>query len=220
MMPEDQATRTRVVLGSGTHPGFVSQQFRGIVENLASLMSPSVMIREKPKVIYEIPSHQVNFMAEMKSHCKYYVACGDSYLEYCEVIEPLSKSVHQQERSKNSGEFDRISIYREHVTPEFFILMQNAKYSNVTIYKNRNVVYLLAWGISWRLESRDVYLNPRSSEADPYSLWFCGSPKHEIVLSTYDDLPRGDKDVTAVLSMILPREYSVFTKCTPYDIPR
>ncbi len=203
--------RTRIVFGSSTHPRFVSKKFMDRIEDIATMLSPSVVLKEKPCIVFDIPSHQLNFMENMNTNCIYKVYCNDACLEYCEITEPIS--CVQYKHDQPHAEFDRICIHKEEISAEFFILMQDAKYSNVTLYKTRSVIYILAWNISWRLELREVYLNPKNSEADPYSAWFCGNPKYEICLTTYCDIPNGMEDIMKMLSMLLPRDCFQGLKC-------
>lgn len=208
----DGSMRTRVVFGSACHPRFVSKTFSNLIEIMSSF--DSVVLQERPSVVYEVPSHQVNFMENMSTNSKYHVHCNDSLLQYCDITTPVSSKTFKTDRSTQSQcrEFDRVTIYKEKIRTEFFILMQNANYSNVTLYKKRKVFYMLAWGVSWRMEIREVYLNPQSTEADPYSVWFCGNPKYEIVLTSYSDLPENDENETLIfrfLSVILPRSFNL-----------
>lgn len=205
--------RTRVVLGCAVNPAFVSSRFASMIQKNGTLYSPMVILKEKPKIVYEVPYNQLNFCDGFTSKDLYYVICGDNFVEYTEIVTPLSKFEHRCKRTQYSRDFDRAVVYKEEVRVEFFVVSVNAKYSNVWLYTNRFVFYIVAWGVSWRLEIRNTLLNPQHSDADPDHIWFTSNHYNEIILSTYDQV--NDDDIRRILSVLLPRNYNQFDALLP-----
>lgn len=202
--------RTRVVLGSCYHEDFVGSKVYELVKEFSQI-PPAQVDKQKDIIRYEVPVSQVSgfvdddrmHFVEVDSHCTLIRSEGVQRMHRPITIKLAHACIPR--------DYDRMTIYREQVYPDSFLLKEEANFSHVKFIHERVNSSLPGWEYSWKTCLQRQWICPYYSSSDPESIVFRCKPMYSIEV-LIDDLPSVDtieKFVNTAMPSYLRGHYEV-----------
>lgn len=158
--------RTLIVLGSSTHAEYVDQKVFDIVKSFACL-PPSQVSKTNDIIQFDIPVSQIS--GHVDSTCAHSIETdGRCSRLKTESIRTISRNVSlflQHPASKQ--DYDRITIHRQHVFRDSFLLKDSATFSNVKYIKERVDASIHGWESEWTIRFQEQWICPYYSLGEP-----------------------------------------------------
>lgn len=199
--------RTRILLGSTCHDNYIDGKVWELVKEFASL--PPAHIRYEQDILrYEVPrAHISGFQDNDRMH---YVE-ANSRLERIrtEAVQRMSSPVVlRMKKPILPRDYNQLTVYREQVFPDSFLLKEEAQFSHVEYIHERIVSTMTGWEYVWKTTLQRQWVCPYSSLTDE-SLVFRCKPMYSIYIDV-DDLPSLDliqKFINTAMPSYLTGEY-------------
>lgn len=195
--------QTRVVVGSKTHPRFVSKAFYDTMYAKTALYQLDHKLH--PNTIrYFIPGHQVVERRDhFKNSCVYEIQLTDSKKKpQCLRTKELSRESYQMLPKKIDTYL--LTTYFEECCTDYYLLVPNAGYYNTEIFTQWDEKFILYDNRVWSIHFRHVYVDPHDSRE---CIWFTGNYKYQVELCCKEDLQEDKEYLKQAVMAILPRSH-------------
>lgn len=198
--------RTKIVLGSATHHDYIDVTLFDLAKQFACLPPAQIVTSTDNIVVYEVPVFHISGNVDVSRHHIVETDTKCSFTSSEAIHEghlPLRLIQKRSATSPQAKDFDRISIIRETVHKDSFLLKNEALYSHVNYIKERTDAVVEGWGYQWTLRFQQQWTCPYYSLSDIDSIIFrcrpvysvhimtCGNPSIDIIEKLIDQaLPK------------------------------
>jgi hypothetical protein len=192
--------QTKIVLGTGDTPSFVSKEFFEAMHFVTSEFQFDFSLR--PTTIeYRIPAFMVVEREEIYPH--YSIQVSDSIeIPMCFKKQILCADTYLHKTAKSN--FDRFRVLTEKCDDAYYLLVPHAQYFDTCIYKDWTIRHVVFDSIHWEIHFKQVYVDPHDTK---YTVWFYSHPKYRVEMIARYDFREEHKRLKASVMSMLPRSF-------------
>lgn len=193
--------QTILRLGSKTNRKFIDKRMFDLAHNF-SVLPPAEVKRSTNLIRYEVPHASISgFVETNKTHLIETDSLSTSMRTV--AIEQVNRPTEwMQENPRLPRSFDRITIYRQLVFNNTFLLKKDAKFSYVVFIKERTDSTVFFEDNKWTIVSQISYICPFENVSNPDRIIFKCDPQYSVELHT-DGFPDMIK-IERVCKLCLP----------------
>lgn len=203
--------QTLLKLGSATHPDFVEKIMFDHALSFCT-MFPAVVKSDTHLVHYDVPhSHISGYVDHNKTHS----IETDHLCRWVKVyaVETLHQPlVIYQPDPPSKSDFDRMTIYRQLVFSDTFLLKDEADFHHVNFIKSRTDATIQFNSKDWLIRFQESYVCPYKSLSNPDEIYFKCRPQYSVDISTegYPDA----EIISDFCEVALPRLFRLKRHCS------
>lgn len=180
-----------VILGSSSHSEYVDSKIFNIVKAFACL-PPADIYTFNDIVQFDIPTSQLS--GHVDNDLSHVIetdsTCSSTKTESTNII---SRSISLfQKHPASKQDYDHVTIHRQRVCQNTFLLKTDANFSNVKYIKERTDTCIDGWDSSWTIRFQEQWICPYYSLGEPDLYIFRCRPLYSIHILV-NGLPEIDK---------------------------
>jgi len=192
---------TRIVLGSRETPSYVSKEFHDCLKMMTGLFRVG-RTTTADHIIYHVPQHFI--ASKSREEFDYYSICLDDSNSIPECVQRtiLSKQRYTQKLAASRPGFDKMTVYTERSSDEYFLLLPNARFDHTEIHKQEETHVLEIDGNYWYVNFLQAFVDPHDTAS---TIWFFSQPRYQVEITTSQDFRQRPDDLKDSLRMLIPR---------------
>ena len=174
--------QTLIQLGSSTYPELVDVKVFDLVKDFSSLQPASITMK-KDIILFDIPvSHVSGFVCDANS----YTIETDTGMSYCKTMktQKIESTDLFLKYPPAVKEYDRISIIRQRIEDDSFLIKKEANFAHVYYIKERQDAIVEYYGRQWTTRCEIKWVYPYYSLTEPDHIVFRCRPVYSISIST------------------------------------
>lgn len=201
--------RTLVILGSTSHCEYVDSKIFEIVKSFACL-PPANVKHTKDIVQFDIPVSQISGHVDNESSHIVETDGNCSQINTSSIKTISRKLTLYQHRPSSKQDYDRITVHRQRIISDSFLLKENANFSNVKYIKERVDASVEGWDSEWTIRLQEQWICPYYCLGEPDLYIFRCRPLYSVhvLVNGLPDIVKIREFIDVAFPLILRGKYS------------